>query len=95
MLHDRIDQLRLAAGVSRRELCRLAGLNATFLARARTDLRSVPRADLVVAIAKVLGATTDWLVAGHGTAPSAAAVRAAVAAARAAHVADKPPSNAA
>lgn len=82
MLHERIARLRVAAGLGQRELCRLAGLNPTFLSRARVSSQMVPRADLVVAIAHVLGTTADWLVAGHGEAPTDAAVVAAVRAAR-------------
>lgn len=82
MLHERIARLRVAAGLGQRELCRLAGLNPTFLSRARVSSHMVPRADLVVAIAHVLGTTADWLVAGHGEAPTDAAVVAAVRAAR-------------
>lgn len=75
------------AELSPRELCSLAGCSPTVLTAAA--LRPPDRVGLHTTsareLARVLGVSLDYLIAGLGRAPSRARVRRAVARARAAH----------
>lgn len=82
-LSERVKQARALAGsLGNRELDRLAGLAEGHTWAIETGARTNAEARTVAAIAGVLGVSLDWLVAGHGRAPSARTVRAAVAVAR-------------
>jgi transcriptional regulator with XRE-family HTH domain len=72
----------LADRLSARELGRLAGVSPTYPTLIELGLRESIGSQSLVKLARVLGATTDWLADGRGRAPSARAVRDAVNAAR-------------
>lgn len=76
--YDRLRKLRTVGRVSGRKLARLVGWNETSLAAAEAGGGSMS-AERVLALAKVLGTTVEWLVSGEGSAPTEAAVLAAVA----------------
>ncbi len=79
-LASRLSALRALAGLSPAELARLAGLkNASHIGMIERGERSEIAGTTAVAIARVLGTTAEYLIAGRGKAPSAEEVRAAVA----------------
>lgn len=80
----RIREARELAGISARELDRLAGLSENHTSLLESVVRDV-RAETAVAVARTLGVSLDWLLVGEGKAPSERSVRAAVEAARAAY----------
>lgn len=79
--YERIFALRTVAGLSSRELSTLVAGNPSYLASGKSQ-GSIPTADRAIAIARVLGTTAEYLVAGEGEPPTADRIRGAVAAAR-------------
>lgn len=79
-LGKRLLRLRLRSGLSVSELARYAGLKSTAHVGLieRGERRDVA-ASTALALARVLGSTVEWLVAGLGQEPTDAQVRAAVA----------------
>lgn len=83
MLNERLAQLRLRAGLEQRVLSRLAGLKSEGAVFAiESGAIKDPQGSTVVRLAKVLGTSADYLIAGTGLAPSDEALKAAVTAAR-------------
>lgn len=66
-----------------RGLSDLARLDSSHVRLIESGVREDPRSQTLAAIARATGATLDWLITGEGAPPSADAVRAAVARARA------------
>ena len=64
----RLHDLRARAGMSARELDRLAGLTQGHVSHIESTKGSVTSTTLV-AIAAVFGASLDWLVLGDGAPP--------------------------
>lgn len=85
MLHmlDRLRATRLRAGLSTRELSRLAGLAESHTALIEAGTIKDIGTSTASALAGVLGCSLDWLVRGQGEPPSDAELAAAIAAARA------------
>jgi transcriptional regulator with XRE-family HTH domain len=77
-MHERIDYLIAISGISARLASSLAGLNPTFISRRKCSPKTIPRADFVIALAKVFGTSAEWLFAGLGEAPTPEHVRASV-----------------
>lgn len=90
--YGRLRKLQTVGRISGRKLARLVGWNETALSAAESS--GVIGADMsaarVLALAKVLGTTVEWLVLGEGSAPTDAEVRAAVARAEANPVTPRP-----
>ncbi len=85
MIGTRLADLRSAAGLSQRELGRLAGLlSESHVEAIESGRSSNPEARTLHALARVLGTTIDWLFAEIGERPPGEAVVAAVESARAA-----------
>lgn len=83
MVSERIRQLRDLAGISARELSRLAQLpSATHVALIEANDGGAVTTHTALALARVLGCSLDWLIDGSGKAPSERAVRTAVEEAR-------------
>jgi transcriptional regulator with XRE-family HTH domain len=80
----RIHRLREKAGISARDLDRLAGITEGHTSLIEAVLGEQVSAQTLAPIARVLGTTLDWLVTGEGAEPSREAVRSAVDSARAA-----------
>lgn len=80
---ERLREARLLGELSARELSGLAGVAAGHVALLESGEREHPRSDTLVALARVLGVSLDWLVSGNGETPTVESVRAAVDAARA------------
>lgn len=83
-LGRRLRELREGAGISARALGALAGLRASCHVGMveRGDVLE-PSISILIPLARALGCSLDWLLAGQGERPSAESVRAALAAARA------------
>lgn len=81
-MHERIDYLIAVSGISARLASSLAGLNPTFISRRKCSPKTIPRADFVIALAKVFGTNAEWLFAGIGAPPTPDQVREAVAQAK-------------
>ena len=75
---------RTAAGLERSELGELAGLSPALVGMIERGDRTNITAATAVSLARVLGTTAEFLVAGEGSPPSAVEVAAAGARARAA-----------
>jgi transcriptional regulator with XRE-family HTH domain len=71
---DRVKWLREQAGISQRELCRLAGTNENQISLIERGLRNNIEIETAEAIADVFGVTLDWLMRGRGKIPSASEV---------------------
>jgi len=82
MLSERLREARTLAGVKSRELDRLAGLSECHTQHIETGRRPNPETATIAPLARVLGVSLDWLIAGNGPAPEEAAVKAAVEQAR-------------
>jgi transcriptional regulator with XRE-family HTH domain len=80
---DRLRSVRLLAGISARELGRLAHLQQSHASLIESGVVANVRVDTLRELARVLGCSLDWLVNGEGATPTAEDVLAAVAAARA------------
>lgn len=82
MLHERLRLVREMAGLSQRELSRLAGVSegTVWFVECRPERETATT--LTAALAKALGVSLDWLVCGCGDEPTAEAICAAVASAR-------------
>ena len=85
---ERIRQTRLLAGISARELARLAGLQPSHASLIESGTVANVRVDTLAALARALGCSLDWLVNGDGDAPTEEMVRGAVLIARGARTAD-------
>lgn len=86
---DRLHVVRVRAGLSARELSRLAGLTGAHVGLVESGTIKAVGAPTAAALARVLGCSLDWLVLGQGEPPSDAELAAAVAAARARHAAER------
>lgn len=86
-LAERVAYLRECAAIGCREADRLAGTHRGFSAEVENGKRLNPRTDSLARLAELYGATKGWLITGDGRAPSARAVRRAVAARKPAQVA--------
>lgn len=82
-LPARLRWARETAGLSKRALSDLAGLDPSHVRLIESGDRLDPRVDTLGGIARVLGTTVDWLAFGNGAAPSADDVTNAVGRARA------------
>lgn len=80
----RIRKVRKAAGLSARQVSILSGYAPNYLARIERGATHAPAFEVMAALARVLGASLDWLAYGQGAPPSADQIRQAVEAARAA-----------
>ena len=72
----------LAGGLSAGELGRLAGLSSAHVGLIERGTREAITGATALALSDVLGCSVEWLIAGRVEPPTAAAVTAAVAAAR-------------
>ncbi len=81
---SRLCERRVAAGLERSELSELAGLSPALVGMIERGDRTNITAATAVSLARVLGTTAEYLVAGEGAPPSVSEVQAAVARARAA-----------
>ncbi len=82
-LAERLRWLREQAGLPKRTLSNLARLDPSHVRSIEKGTRVNPQSDTVVALAEVLGCTTDWLLRGLGSPPSADVLLDAVAHAKA------------
>jgi transcriptional regulator with XRE-family HTH domain len=74
---------RNLAGVSQRDLARVAGLGSeATVGFAESGHTKMPHGEAIAKLAQVLGTTSDWLILGIGHAPTAEGTAAAVAAAK-------------
>lgn len=89
-LPDRLRWARETAGLSKRGLSDIAGLDPSHVRFIEAGERPNPSVDTLGALAEKLGTTVDWLAFGRGEAPTEAAVRAAVERARVASDAAAP-----
>jgi transcriptional regulator with XRE-family HTH domain len=80
-LGERLRELRDIAGVSARDASALAGLSPSHVGLLEAD-RHRATAETASRLARIFGASIDWLVDGAGKPPTPRAVRGAVAAAR-------------
>lgn len=78
----RLDWACETAGVSRRALSRLAGLQDGHVALITSGHVETPTGEVLGKITSVLGCSLDWLIRGVGERPRAETMAAAVAAAR-------------
>lgn len=81
---SRVRELRTLVGITTRELDRLAGLVQGHTSAIEVGTRPRIEVGTAMGLATALGASLDWLLKGEGKAPSTAAVKRAVEAARAA-----------
>jgi transcriptional regulator with XRE-family HTH domain len=72
----RLAWARKVAGLATRDLDKLAGLTPGHTASIEAGRRPNPSVRTVLALARVLGVTCDWLIDGSGALPSRAALRA-------------------
>lgn len=79
---DRIHEARVRGGITARELDRLAGITAGHTSLIESGYVRNVSAETAARIARVLGASLDWLLLGRGRAPSERIVKAAIEAAR-------------
>lgn len=77
-LGQRLAAARRLAGISGRELGRLAGISETFPSMIESGERPRVEAHCVGRLADVLGVTCDWLISGKGRLPNQAEVAQAV-----------------
>ncbi len=80
---SRIRVARELAGISQRELARLAKIAAPHPSFLESGRKRDARASTLAAIAGALGVTMDWMINGTGDPPTRDCVLAAVTAARA------------
>ena len=76
--HARLKQARTIAGLSQRELARLAHLASTHVGLIESGHVENPQTDTLCALARVLGCSLDWLLAGEGPPPTTEQVVAAI-----------------
>jgi transcriptional regulator with XRE-family HTH domain len=69
-LPERLQWAREHAGLSARDLDKLADLTPGHTASVEVGRRASPSADTVRALARALGISTDWLIDGTGKRPS-------------------------
>jgi len=65
LLHDRIQQLRKARGISQEELAEQMGVSRQSVSKWESG-QSVPDVDKVIALAALFGVPTDYLLTGMG-----------------------------
>lgn len=82
MVPERLRRLRDIAGISARELSRLAQLPSQSHVTLIESKGGTLSTTTATALARVFGCSLDWLVNGTGKEPSARAVRASVEEAR-------------
>lgn len=75
---DRLRWARTVAGLSKRALSDIAGLDPSHVRFIEAGERPNPSVDTLGALAEKLGTSVDWLAFGRGEPPTEAAVRAAV-----------------
>ena len=68
-LGDRVRELRERAGISQRELDRLADLGEGHVGQIESGVKPNPTVRIAEKIAGALGCSLDWLVGGTGPAP--------------------------
>lgn len=78
----RVAFLRFLGGITASRLSKLAGLSHATIAKIESS-RSDPQSSVIGKIAKVTGASADWLISGTGELPAEGDVRAAIAIAQA------------
>lgn len=83
-LPARLRWARETAGLSKRALSDLAGLDPSHVRLIEAGDRLDPRVDTLGGIARVLGTTVDWLAFGNGVAPDESHIAKAVDRARSA-----------
>jgi len=81
-LADRLKRTRKIAGFSARMLDELAGLTPGHTSSIEAGRRQIPSTSTASALARVLGVSLDWLIAGVGEPPTKESVRSAVERAR-------------
>lgn len=74
--------MREIAGISLRELARLAGVSAGYPAHVESGFVAHPGTDTSLRIAKTLGCSLEYLLTGTGEPPTAEQILAAVEVAR-------------
>lgn len=79
---ERLRRLRERAGISARELDKLAGTAVGLAAMLEKGTRDGSRTDTLVKYARALGATFEYLAMGIGKPPTAGAVSSAIALAK-------------
>lgn len=84
---ERLRWARLAAGISARELDRLAGLAEGHTALLEAGKKNGLEMRTATKLVRALGVTLDWLVMGEGDVPTAERILSAVQSAQAAAVA--------
>jgi transcriptional regulator with XRE-family HTH domain len=79
-LGSRVRYLRQLGGISASDLAHLAALKSrTHVGLIENGTRQTPSGETVVAIARVLGTSAEWLITGEGDGPTEDDVRAAIA----------------
>ena len=66
----RLEDLRQLGRISARKLSTLIGASPNTIRNIETQLCQAPRGDVLVALAKVLGTTVEYLVTGQEPAPT-------------------------
>lgn len=82
MLSERLRRAREAAGISCRELDRLAGITPGHSWSLERGARATPTSATASALARALGVSLDWLIDGQGAEPTVEQITAAVTTAR-------------
>jgi transcriptional regulator with XRE-family HTH domain len=83
-LGKRLLRLRTKAGVGVSDLAKIAGLKSpSHIGLIERGVRKDIAASTALALARVLGASVEWLVSGEGDEPSEAVVKAAIGTAQA------------
>ncbi len=80
---ERVAHLQSLSGLDRAELSKLAGLAQSHVGLIMRGGVKNPAGSTLGAIAKVTGASTDWIITGAGAPPTDDVVKAAVEAAKA------------
>lgn len=75
---ERLKELRVAAGLSCRELDRIAGTTIGYCWLLEHGGRRQTNGDILRKYASALGCTVDWMLTGAGKRPSDKSIRAAV-----------------
>lgn len=87
---SRLTRARKLGGLSGRQLSQLAGVADGFASMIERGVSRAPAFGVIVAFARVLGVSLDWLARGVDPQPTAEQIKAAVEAARASR-ARRPP----
>jgi transcriptional regulator with XRE-family HTH domain len=81
-LGGRLQIAREFAGISARELARLAGVSAVYPSMIESGIRQHIGAEVALRLVSALGLSIGWLINGAGRAPTESSVKAAVTATR-------------